>query len=328
MAHEIDMSNGQANMAYVGETPWHGLGQQLKAGASIETWRKAAGMDFAIYTSPVAFKSDSNNVYAEDTFPGQNVLYRSDTRAPLAVVSDKYQVVQPKEVLEFYRDLTEKAGFQLETAGVLKGGKKYWALANMGKEVKLLDDTIKGYLLLGTACDGSMATTAMFTSIRVVCNNTLGFAMTEADNGKAKNVIRVNHRTAFDEDKVKAQLGLAATSWKQFLTSVNVWMKTKVELEQAQDYFDTISSYTTTEGEVKVSERTSKYLMELFAGGGKGSELKSANGTVWGLVNAVTEFVDHHRGRTSDVRIDRAWFGDGIATKEKATELANELCVV
>ena len=62
MAHEIDMSNGQANMAYVGETPWHGLGQQLKAGASIETWRKAAGMDFAIYTSPVAFKSDSNNV--------------------------------------------------------------------------------------------------------------------------------------------------------------------------------------------------------------------------------------------------------------------------
>ena len=324
MAHEIDMSNGQANMAYVGETPWHGLGQQLKPGATIEQWRKAAGMNFSIYTSPVQFESPEA---AGDpmTFDGHNVLYRSDTKMPLAVVSDKYQVVQPKEVLEFYRDLTVGAGFNLETAGVLKGGKKYWALASIGKEAKILDDQIKGYLLLGSACDGSMATTAMFTSIRVVCNNTLGFAMNEADSGKAKAVVRINHRTSFDEAKVKAQLGLAANSWDSFLHNVNVWTKTKVDLVQAQAYFDKVASYTTTEGEEKVSERTSKYLMELFAGGGKGSDLKSADGTAWGLINAVTEFVDHHRGRSNDVRIDRAWFGDGIKTKELATDLANEL---
>jgi len=325
MAHEIDMSNGQANMAYVGETPWHGLGQQLKAGATIEQWRKAAGMNFSIYTSPVQFESPES---AGDPmiFNGHNVLYRSDTKVPLAVVSDKYQVVQPKEVLEFYRDLTAGAGFNLETAGVLKGGKKYWALASMGKEAKILDDQIKGYLLLGSACDGSMATTAMFTSIRVVCNNTLGFAMNEADNGTAKAVVRINHRTSFDEAKVKAQLGLAANSWDSFLYNVNVWSKTKVDLVQAQAYFDKVASYTTTEGEERVSDRTSKYLMELFAGGGKGSDLKSANGTAWGLINAVTEFVDHHRGRSNDVRIDRAWFGDGIKTKELATDLANDLC--
>jgi phage/plasmid-like protein (TIGR03299 family) len=325
MAHEIDMSNGQANMAYVGETPWHGLGQQLKAGATIEQWRKAAGMNFSIYTSPVQFESPEA---AGDpmTFDGHNVLYRSDTKVPLAVVSDKYQVVQPKEVLEFYRDLTAGAGFNLETAGVLKGGKKYWALASMGKEAKILDDQIKGYLLLGSACDGSMATTAMFTSIRVVCNNTLGFAMNEAESGKAKSVVRINHRTSFDEAKVKAQLGLAANSWDSFLYNVNVWSKTKVDLVQAQAYFDKVASYTTTEGEERVSDRTSKYLMELFAGGGKGSDLKSADGTAWGLINAVTEFVDHHRGRSNDVRIDRAWFGDGLKTKELATDLANDLC--
>jgi phage/plasmid-like protein (TIGR03299 family) len=325
MAHEIDMSNGQANMAYVGETPWHGLGQQLKAGATIEQWRKAAGMNFSIYTSPVQFESPES-VGDPMTFNGYNVLYRSDTKVPLAVVSDKYQVVQPKEVLEFYRDLTAGAGFNLETAGVLKGGKKYWALASMGKEAKILDDQIKGYLLLGSACDGSMATTAMFTSIRVVCNNTLGFAMNEADNGTAKAVVRINHRTSFDEAKVKAQLGLAANSWDSFLYNVNVWSKTKVDLVQAQAYFDKVASYTTTEGEERVSDRTSKYLMELFAGAGKGSDLKSANGTAWGLINAVTEFVDHHRGRSNDVRIDRAWFGDGIKTKELATDLANDLC--
>ena len=65
--------------------------------------------------------------------------------------------------------------------------------------------------------------------------------------------------------------------------------------------------------------------MALFNGQGKGSQLSSAKGTVWGLVNAVTEFVDHHRGRTTDTRIDRAWFGDGQNIKSAATILADDL---
>ncbi|MFX9212966.1 DUF932 domain-containing protein, partial [Acinetobacter baumannii] len=63
------------------------------------------------------------------SYPENKVLFRSDTQAPLSVVSQRYQVVQPQEILEFYRDLTEVSGFELETAGVLKGGKKFWALA-------------------------------------------------------------------------------------------------------------------------------------------------------------------------------------------------------
>ena len=33
----------------------------------------------------------------------------------------------------------------------------------------------------------------------------------------------------------------------------------------------------------------------LFTGAGKGSDLASASGTAWGLLNSVTEFVDHSR---------------------------------
>jgi hypothetical protein len=67
------------------------------------------------------------------SFDDQKVLYRSDTKAPLSVVSGRYQVAQPKAVREFYRDLTEISGFELETTGVLKEGKKFWALAKTGK---------------------------------------------------------------------------------------------------------------------------------------------------------------------------------------------------
>jgi hypothetical protein len=44
---------------------------------------------------------------------------------------------QPMEILHFYRDLTEQSGFELETAGVLKGGKKFWALARTGQSSAL-----------------------------------------------------------------------------------------------------------------------------------------------------------------------------------------------
>jgi len=93
------------------------------------------------------------------------VLYRSDTKAPLSVVSNRYQIVQPREVLEFYRDLTEVSGYELETAGVLKGGRKFWALARTGQTTKLKgNDQVNGYLLLATSCDGTLATTATPTT--------------------------------------------------------------------------------------------------------------------------------------------------------------------
>jgi phage/plasmid-like protein (TIGR03299 family) len=87
-------------------------------------------------------------------------------------------VVQPREVLEFYRDLTEVAGYELETAGVLKAGRKFWALARTGKSAALKgNDVVNGYLLLATSCDGTLATVAMPTTVRVVCNNTLTIAL-------------------------------------------------------------------------------------------------------------------------------------------------------
>ena len=99
--------------------------------------------------------------------------------------------MQPHDVLGFYRDLVSVSGFELETAGVLKGGKKLWALARTGDEMMLSGmDQVKGYLLLATSCDGSLATTAQFTSIRVVCNNTLQMAV-----GDNLGAVRVPHST-------------------------------------------------------------------------------------------------------------------------------------
>jgi hypothetical protein len=83
-------------------------------------------MDWQIQESPAHFKADAiGHLGSIHSFSEQKVLYRSDTKAPLSVVSNRYQIVQPREGMEFYRDLTEMSGYELETAVVLKGGQSF-----------------------------------------------------------------------------------------------------------------------------------------------------------------------------------------------------------
>lgn len=179
-------------MAYAGERPWHGLGNKLGQQQPIEVWKQQAGMDWRIDEAEVRYVTGSNNIGVINAFPEQKVLYRSDTKAPLSVVSKRFQVVQPGEILEFYRDLSACNGFELETAGVLREGRKFWALARTGQSTMLKGrDKVNGYLLLATACDGTLATTAQFTSVRVVCNNTLAIAL-----GDSRSAIKVPHRAS------------------------------------------------------------------------------------------------------------------------------------
>lgn len=314
------------SMAYVNETPWHGLGNQLASNQPLEVWARQAGMNWTIESSEVRFVSGNAGLGAIHAFPDQRVLYRSDTKAPLSVVSSRYQIVQPSEVLEFYRDLTEVGGFALETAGVLKDGKKLWALAKTGQSGLLKGrDKVEGYLLLATACDGTLATTAQFTSVRVVCNNTLQIAL-----GNGTGAVKVPHRSQFDAQAVKRQLGIAVSSWDAFMVRTKALAERKVSDAAAEAFFRRVLTYPATnnsdrEGTV-INERAIKAVGALYAGRGKGADLPSAAGTAWGLVNSITEYVDHHRrARSDDHRRDAAWFGQGAQLKQKAWDDALKL---
>lgn len=216
--------------------------------------------------------------------------------------------------------------YQLETAGVLKGGRKLWALARTGQSVSLKGrDEVNGYLLLATACDGTLATTAQFTSVRVVCNNTLAIAL-----GSSAGAVKVPHRSQFDPQAVKRQLGIAISSWDEFMVRMKALSERKVKHETAEAYFRRVLTYPTTTDSgnamTMTNERAIKAVHELFAGRGKGADFASASGTAWGLVNAVTEYVDHQRrARSDEHRLDAAWFGAGANLKQKAWEEAIQL---
>jgi phage/plasmid-like protein (TIGR03299 family) len=320
MAHLIEQ------MAYVGATPWHGLGNRLSPQLPLEVWQQEAGMNWQIKESPVRFMADAiGHLGTIHTFPEQKVLYRSDTKEALSVVSKRYQVVQPHDVLEFYRDLTERSGYELETAGVLKGGRKLWALARTGQSTALKgNDVVNGYLLLATSCDGTLATTATPTTVRVVCNNTLAIAV----NG-ASQAIKVPHSTRFDSRAVKQQLGITVSQWNDFMYRMRALAARPVKDHEAKGYLRSVlceMQAGNPERNGLSNERALNKVLSLYEGHGRGAQLEAAKGTAWGLLNSVTEYVDHERrARNHEYRMDTAWFGQGAVIKQRALSTALQL---
>lgn len=310
-------------MAYAGEVPWHGLGNRLLPNQPIEVWAKQAGMDWHIEASEVRYVAGQGGIGSIHDYAGQQVLYRSDTKMPLSVVSSRYKVVQPREVLEFYRDLTKDNGFELETAGVLREGRKFWALARTGQSTTLKGkDRVDGYLLLATACDGTLATTAQFTSVRVVCNNTLAVALRNT-----RGAVKVHHRCEFDAAAVKHQLGITVAVWDGFVERMKALVDCSVDPDSVEGLLRRVLTYQVQEGKASVvSEQALANVRALYNGNGQGAQLASSRGTAWGLLNGVTEYVDfHRRARSEDHRRDAAWFGQGAQIKQRAWDEAMKL---
>ena len=338
MAHEINIRNGVAEMAFAGKLPWHGLGQSVDPNATIEQWRTAAGLDWNVAESMVMYRA--NNTLRE--YAARKVLHRDDTFDPLSVVGNDYRTVQIATILEFFRDVSESYGYKIHTAGALRGGQKIWVMARNGHvEEAAPGDKLRGNLLLATSYDGTLATTALYTAIRVVCANTLAIAIR---NGK--NTIKVRHSTDFRPETVKEHLGLIDESFAAFGMQARELARKRMDVTQAKEILAKLFSRpaklatpepvalagASTLGDlmqrpVAISDAPREHravgkVLDLFQGCALGAQHAGSAGTAWGLVNAVTQYVDHEQGRSPDTRLHSAWFGAGANVKQEAFEMA------
>lgn len=293
MAHELTQrSNGFIEFAAAGDrnAVWHRLGQYLTYDASIETWKQEAGMEWEIKSSPLMYSGLNGQPIVDESM---RVLYRSDSEHRLGIVSKDYKVVQPGEVLEFFRDLTEANNMKLSAAGTLFGGTKFWATAEIGKEAYISSgDRIDGYLLLMSSADGTSSTIAKLTSTRVVCNNTLQIAL----NGKSRSAVKITHAKQFDPKSVKIDMGLIDTAWDGFIENIRTLANKTMSDDSARDFFARIITpeEKTVDLELLKTQRHVDAMMHFFKNGA-GADM--TYGTRWGALNAVTELFTHGNGK-------------------------------
>ena len=199
MAHQLNIVGENASFFSLKELPWHNLGTILNSPPSSAEALEAAGLNFEVekkhlyvnhledeYGIPQIYEYDLNHLNKMATF-------RTDTKKALGIVSQNYKIVQNTEAFKFFDPLIESEHFQYETAGALGYGEVVFISAKINKEkfdIPWEDHTdLDVYILLTSSHDGSSAVKVLLTPIRVVCNNTLTWALQTSNS----NIISIRH---------------------------------------------------------------------------------------------------------------------------------------
>jgi phage/plasmid-like protein (TIGR03299 family) len=323
------MSANVETMAYVGQVPWHGLGEEMKKGTPIMKVGKKAGILWDVDTFPLHTEVNGVQVPIES----HRSLIRLDTDAVLDVVGPDYEPIQNVEILRFFDEYVEHGDMWIETCGSLQNGKIIWALAKMDASFQVgKGDENEGYVLLVNWHKYGKSGQAKFTCVRVVCNNTLNMAL---DDGKKTTALRMRHDRKFDANRqaqIKSEMGIARERFDLLkevgmaLAKMKITPKDAVEIaSQIMGGSDRLEEFDYDSLSLKDAEtfdglrKPARRVMELYAGEGMGSTLRTAKNTGWGMLNAVTQYVDFEAGRRDQSsRLAEAWFGRGDRIKRKA----------
>jgi phage/plasmid-like protein (TIGR03299 family) len=310
MAHEVEQ------MAYANAVPWHGLGNKIDDTSTIGDWQTAAGLDWEVSKRAVQYSAHDQPGVVKG-FKDKFVLARTTDDKPYAVVSGRYKPVQPKEILEFFSELINKMGMKIDTAGSLRDGKRVWALAKTGDAHKVMGvDAVDSYLMLATSYDLTFSTLAQFTSVRVVCNNTL-----QQSFGTHTGRVTIPHFREFNIDNVHTELGIGKDNWEAYAKMLDTLAAIKLDVTKATEITNKVFKVDLTKvsAENAVQIQHANRVIDLFSGRAIGADI--AGQTAWGLVNATTEYLDQHkRARNNGNRLDSAWFGDAFNTKQRAVD--------
>jgi phage/plasmid-like protein (TIGR03299 family) len=325
MAHMIE----ENQIAYVGETPWHGLGVQVEAGTTGSQMLSAAGLDWKVEKRTLAVKSGRS--FQTEPIKGFKAIVRSDTGRVFTLATPKYESVQNKEIVDFFREYCEAGHATMETVGGLKGGAVVWALAKLNGGERNIGgiDPVKGYMLLATSHDSSLCTLGRATQVRVVCNNTLSAALASK---AGKQSFRMLHNTKWTKERrAEAQkvMGLAIEQVDATNTLSEELARVTIDERGWLEFMGKLLGGEQNVIDPKKAEltRTARMIQDATLDS-PGAALTTAAGTLWGAVNGVSYYADHQRGfstTTNDSRMTAAWFGQGASLKAKAVEVAREM---
>ena len=320
MAHEIE------NMMYVGDTPWHGLGTRFVEPPSLDDAMVAAGLDWKVEINPVFDHwrdeipdkySITRKVKVEGGILGENEL------AHLGIVGGRYEPLQNVDAFKWFEPFLDDGLATIETAASLKQGKRVFVLAKIKGDPDVIgkNDEVSRYILLSNSHDGKQAVRAGFTPIRVVCANTLSWAIKD----KSSSLIRVNHSAQLKDnlEALRNTMNLASQQFEANAEQFRWLASIPITSGDLKEYIK-VSLELQTSVKANGQERENRALNKVISlfESGRGAELSTANGTYWGAYNAVNEYLGYFQGTGQNNRVDSLFFGRGSLLNRKALSTA------
>lgn len=309
--------------------PWHvALSRQLNTPAlmaevdelqTAEQALDASGLNITYRLEPMTLQSDPTNVV-----PGKFASVRGDTNIAVGVVGRSYRLHQPVDAFQWADNLVDTGEAKYETAALMRGGAWMFLSAELNHlEISVPGDpsSMKTYLVIRTAFDGTAPTTAMITRVRFVCRNTC-----ELGTRTAISRFSVRHTGNLERKLQQARdaLGIAFRNTEYVREITAKLASTSLVDEQIADIFEKTWPRTAEDAE-QDEEKLSRHAREALVLYEMSPNLDGIRGTAWGAFNTVTELLDHgikYGGRNaSETRGLSLMFGRSAQTKATALKL-------
>jgi len=228
---------------------------------------------------------------------GSKALVNSDTGTVLNIVSDKYNVVQPIDMLDTFHHAVDRTGFKMDRMGVYGDGKVIWGRADMEQAFSLNgNDNIDYFMYFVTSTDGSTATHAFISTLRAACMNALNIASKQSDIG-----MKVFHRSEYDVHEFGSRLDYIDIATGEFEEKVSL-----LSDRQFDGYTGFNRIYSRLFGDAPREEGRSQTMWNnrkadawanVFTN--PGVELTNQF-SLWNLLNAFTFNIDHKNKARND----------------------------
>ena len=182
-------------MFYVKEKPWHGMGTKVETAVTSADALHLAGLDWIVEPKPVYVENNGIFGTAMEAIPGYVANTRNADGQVLGIVTDSYKIVQNTDAFQFTDNLVG-GDVRYETAGSLANGKRVWLLAKL-PDTEIVGDKVERFLVFTNTFDGSGAVRVACTPIRVVCQNTLNYALHTAKRSwSVRHTANIHNRIA------------------------------------------------------------------------------------------------------------------------------------
>lgn len=331
MAHEFSSGVFLNN-----ESAWHKLGIVLDGTLPAREAFRIADADWEVASTPIFCPMGS-------PIPGYQAITRADNGQVLSVQSESYSIVQNEQLIRIAEALHEDA--TMDAVVVLNEGRKvaFTAKVNGSEGEVVKGDEVHQYLVGCTSHDGSVAFQVMFSPIRVVCQNTLSYALGKAAMGAENKRMRIRHTKNANSliDHLPAIINVQKQQFTAGLEELEAMAKKPCTAAQFRAYCegvfaDQLAGLTNDKRGDKTTARPKRLeditawdsVANKFAGDGIGFDIKGVKGTMWGAYQAITEYFTHDAGRainSTDAarqRLESLYWGNGAAAITRAHELA------
>lgn len=317
-------------IAYVGEVPWHGLGKPVPPTVRAAEMIRAAGLDWRVEMRPARGYEPIQCEGKPDIYSRYEIVRvppvgSNKQEVMLGMVTARYQPLQNVDAFSFFDPIVDQKTATFETAGALGAGERIWVLAKMPGVIKVVrGDECAKYLLLSNTHSGQGAVIVKFTAIRVVCENTLLWALQDGQQAfRVQHSLKMADRLAEVSRLIAAAKAAYEEAEKAFARLAATPIKDDAMLD---NYLGAL--FPRSEAQKKQKQDPQRWTeIKKLLDEKEDLKMSGVQGTLWAAYNAVTRFEDWREARdsTPSKHLDRIWFGSGADLKVKALNEAVRL---